>query len=253
MRYLWSCVVLCVGVGFAHGQTKSDANESFLEPFRAAATDRWEEDIQRLESRNETESYSANAILFLGSSSIRRWQSIAIDVAPYEPINRGYGGSKYSNLAVYAKRLIHPHAYRALVIFVGNDVKGEPTDHTPDQVEQFIRHILHVSRAHQPDAPVLLIEVTPTKKRWQAWPKIRQLNARIREIALSTPRTYFIATAEHFLDPDGESRLELFADDELHLNEDGYDLWSSLIRSRLDEVLRMETEFEARQEAAETP
>ena len=102
---------------------------------------------------------------------------------------------------------------------------------------------------HQPDAPVLLIEITPTEKRLEVWPRIREVNARLREIALSSANTYFIATAGHYLDPTGHPRSELFVEDRLHLNSDGYRLWSTLIRRRLDEVLRSTAEFHARQSA----
>jgi lysophospholipase L1-like esterase len=171
-------------------------------------------------------------------------------MAPYRTIQRGYGGSKYSDVAVFAERLLHPHQYRALVVFVGNDVAGKPEDHTPGQVEQWVRSIVGVSHEHQPESPVLLIEVTPTEKRFSVWPRIRDVNARLREVALTTANTYFIATAGQFLDPQGNPRSELFGDDRLHLNSAGYDLWSELIRRRLDEVLRMTAEFQARKSTA---
>lgn len=260
MRWLFSLLLL--SVPHACGQeapitaTPSDKATSasavepaadFLDRYRAKAIDKWEQAIAELEQRNASEDDPADAILFIGSSSIRRWGSIAIDMAPYRPIQRGYGGAKYSDLAVFAERLIQAHQYRALVSFVGNDVSGKPTDHTPDEVERLVRHVIAVAHQHQPSSPVLLIEVTPTEKRFEAWPKIREVNARLREIALSTPNTYFIATAEHYLDPTGYPRSELFVDDRLHLNEQGYQLWSDLIRRRLDEVLRATTEFRSRQ------
>jgi lysophospholipase L1-like esterase len=125
-------------------------------------------------------------------------------------------------------------------------VSGKPDDKTPEQVEELVRYLLGVSHAHQPDAPVLIIEVTPTEKRFAVWPQIRAVNAKLREIALTTANTYFIATAEHYLDPDGNPRNELFVEDKLHLNGDGYDLWATLIRRRLDEVFRMTAALEAR-------
>jgi lysophospholipase L1-like esterase len=216
-----------------------------LQPYRQAATDRWEKEIQSLEARNESEVLPTDGILFIGSSSIRRWHDIAVDMAPYRTIQRGYGGAKYSDLAVYAQRLIQPHRYRALVVFVGNDVSGKETDQTPAQVEQLVRYVVGVSHAHQPGAPVFLIEVTPTEKRWEVWDRIRDVNARLREVALSTADTYFIPTASHFLLPSGTPRVELFVEDKLHLSEQGYDVWSELIRRRLDDVLRTMTELGA--------
>ena len=217
----------------------SPAGERFLDDVREAAVARWEDDIEKLEALDKSQADPADAILFIGSSSIRRWTDLADDMAPFPTIRRGYGGAKYSDLAIYADRLIRPHHYRALVIFVGNDVSGKSTDHTPDQVEQFVRHVLGVAHDHQPDSPVLLIEVTPTEKRWAVWDRIRQVNGRLREIALRTPNTYFLPTASHFLRPDPAPRPELFTKDRLHLNERGYGLWAKLIRTRLDEIFQL--------------
>lgn len=240
------CLLVAVySLSTASGQENSQAGADFLEPYRQAAQEKWQATIEKLEAQDKEEVDPADAILFIGSSSIRRWDDIAIDMAPYRTIQRGFGGSKFSDVAVYAKRLIEPHPYRAMVMFVGNDVSGKPTDHTPDQVEQFVRSIVSVSHAHQPQAPVLLVEVTPTESRWAAWGKIREVNARLREIALSTPNTYFIATAGHYLRPDGTPRSELFVDDKLHLSEQGYDRWAELIRRRLDEVFRLMAEVNA--------
>lgn len=225
-----SAIVLC-SVNGAGGQD--------LSQYRTAAVKRWSKDIARFDELNQSDQTSADSILFIGSSSIRRWNAIADDMAPYKPIQRGYGGAKYSDMAVFAQRIITPHAYRAIVMFVGNGVVGKSSDLTPDEVESLTRHIVGIARAHQPQAPFLIIEITPTEKRFDAWPKIRAANARLREVALTTPMTYFVPTASHFLTPDGKPRSELFVDDRLHLNQDGYQLWSRLIKHRLDEIFAM--------------
>ncbi len=232
--------------------TEVTPDDGLLARYRKQAIDRWEKDIRALEARDATESDPEDAIMFIGSSSIRRWSDIATDMAPFRTIQRGYGGAKYSDVAVFAKRLLHPHVYQALVIFVGNDVQGKPEDHTPDQVEKLVRYIISVSNSHQADAPVFLIEVTPCSKRYSAWPAIRKVNARLREIALSTPNTHFIATAEHYLDPEGKPRDELFVGDRLHLNEAGYDQWATLIRGRISETFEFKREFEAKVGSAAT-
>jgi len=240
MRCLIVCFLFCTAAAVGQESIYVAADvDDILAPYRAAAVARWEEDIRTLEALDAVEENPADAVLFIGSSSIRRWNTIATDMAPYRVIQRGYGGAKYSDLAVFAERLLHPHQYRAVVVFVANDISGTPYDHSPQQVEQWVRYIVGVSRQHQPEAPVLLIEVTPTESRFAVWPQIRRVNERLREIALTTADTYFIATAEHYLDPYDEPRSELFVADKLHLNSDGYDLWSMLIRRRLDEVLGM--------------
>ena len=240
MRFWSILLVVCLAIpAIAQEAPKADAQELLLAKYRDTATKRWEKAIAKLEARDQQEPDPPDAILFVGSSSIRLWNAIAKDVAPYRPIQRGYGGARFSDVAVFAERLIQPHKYRALVVFVGNDVTGSNNDHTVDEVEALVRYLIGVSHAHQRNAPVLIIEVTPTESRFAAWGKIRAVNAKLREIALSTAHTYFIPTAGHYLRPDGTPRAELFRADRLHLNTEGYKLWGSLIRRRLDEVFRL--------------
>ena len=237
-------VALCVvGMGcditFAQDVTVESESPDILAPYRDAAIKRWQKSINAFDKLNAEEPDPADAIMFIGSSSIRRWETMATDMAPYKTIRRGYGGAKFTDMALFVDQIITPHQYRALVMFVGNGVTGKPEDHSPDLIEALARRIVAASHRHQEDAPVFLIEITPCEKRYDAWPKIRQVNARLREIALSTPDTYFIPTASHYLRPNGMPRPELFVDDRLHLNTDGYRLWSSLIRTRLDDVFRL--------------
>ena len=202
------------------------------------AQERWAKDIAAFDALNENERHSPQAVLFIGSSSIRRWATISTDMAPFETIRRGYGGAKFTDMAVFAEQIITPHQFKAIVMFVGNGVVGKPEDHTPEQIEALTRHIVAVSHKHQPHTPFFLIEITPCESRYGAWPKIRAVNARLREVALSTPDTYFIPTASHYLKADSTPRPELFVKDKLHLNQAGYELWASLIRTRLNDVLR---------------
>jgi len=136
----------------------------FLVQYREKAMKRWSQDIETLEQRDVVQRDPEDAILFIGSSSIRRWDTIEIDMRPYQVVQRGYGGAKYTDLAVFAKRLIHPHEYSALVVFVANDVQGKPEDHSPEQVEKCASYIAGVSRKHCPQAPIFFIEITPTRK-----------------------------------------------------------------------------------------
>lgn len=222
----------------ALGPKSVKTDDISTEQFRAAAIEKWSEDIEKLAARDAAEPDPRDAVLFIGSSSIRLWgKTIRADVAPYQPIERGYGGAKFTDIAVFADRLITPHQYRALVVFAANDVSGKPEDRTLAEIEAAVKQILAVSAQHAPQAPMLIVEVTPTRSRFDAWDQIRAVNALLREICLTTPNCYFVPTAEHYLTAEGEPRDELFGDDELHLNAFGYQLWGRLIRTRLDQIL----------------
>ena len=232
---LYLPAILCLLA--APDQSFAQEDTPLLKPHVDAAQKKWATAIAAFDELNARESHPRDALLFIGSSSIRRWDSIAEDMAPFATIRRGYGGAKYTDMAVFAERIIKPHQYRGLVMFVGNGVVGEPTDHTPEMIERLTRYIVNVSHQHQPGVPVFLIEITPCERRFAAWSKIRAVNARLREVALSTPDTYFVPTASHYLTTAGTPRPELFVADRLHLNDDGYDVWSRLIKRRLEDVL----------------
>ena len=240
MRFLFLSVILVSAFQvMSQGLMAQELAKDLLAPYREQAEKKWAKAIDGFDELNSREADPENAILFIGSSSIRRWTGMATDMNPYPTIRRGYGGAKYSDLAVFAERIVTPHEYRALVIFVGNGVTGKPDDQTPNQIEALARHVVKVSQTHQPAAPVFLVEITPCESRFGVWSKIRAVNARLREVALSTADTYFIPTASHFMSADGKPRPELFVSDRLHPSEAGYKLWARLITRRLDDVLQL--------------
>jgi hypothetical protein len=202
-----------------------------------AATRQWQDDILALEALDRVESHPADSILFIGSSSIRIWDTIGRDMAPYHPIQRAYGGAKFSDLAVFARRLIAPHQFQALVVFVANDVTGTAEDSTPEQVAGWFGHIIEVTRAAQPNAAIFCIAVTPSPARWEAWPMIRESNRALARTCASHRDVHFIPTAHAYLDEHGLPQPDLFQEDRLHLNELGYRIWAAIILSHLDERL----------------
>jgi hypothetical protein len=198
----------------------------------------WEPEIQKFENLDKTEHYPDDAVIFAGSSSIRLWSTLSDDMAPYEVIQRGYGGSRLSDFAVYSNRIFSPHKCSALVLFIANDITGGPNDKTPQEVKRLFLYVLKTFRKNHPDAPVLWIGITPTSSRWKAWPQIKIANDLIREECKNQRNTYFIKTDYAFLNEKGEPRDELFRADKLHLNDNGYKIWSGIIKTELDRVLK---------------
>ena len=58
---------------------------------------KWENDIAVFDSLNRVESANTGTLLVTGSSSIRLWDSIHQDLAPYRVMQRGYGGAKLTD------------------------------------------------------------------------------------------------------------------------------------------------------------
>jgi lysophospholipase L1-like esterase len=208
-----------------------------LEPYRPASLARWSDAMREFETRNEAETHPEDSVLVVGSSSVRLWRDIEDDMKPYHAIGRGFGGSRWSDVAVFAERLITPHRFRAAVFFVANDITGGEADKSPDEIVALFQHVRDVVRRHNPDAPVFYIAVTPTERRWEVWPEIRAGNEAVRAYCQRTPQTHFIGTESIYLNAQGRPRSELFINDRLHLNDQGYVRWAAAIKSHLDSVL----------------
>jgi hypothetical protein len=197
----------------------------------------WENDISSFEQDDRINKYPDDAILFAGSSSIRLWSSLEKDMEPYKVIQRGYGGAKLSDFAVYADRIIDPHPCRAIVLFIANDITGSVQDKSPEEVARLFRNLLRTIRKSHPSTPVFWIGITPTKSRWKVWSEIQKANNLIENVCNHHKNTWFIKTDFAFLNEKGEARDDLFISDKLHLNEDGYKVWTGIIKKEINDVL----------------
>jgi lysophospholipase L1-like esterase len=197
----------------------------------------WDKEIEKFEALDRTETYPDNAIIFAGSSSIKLWSTLARDMAPFPVIQRGFGGSKLSDVAVYADRIFKPHPCRAIVLFVANDIAGRAQDKSPEEVAELFKNIVKTIRKSHPETPVFWIEVTPSSSRWNAWPRIQEATSLIRKVCEKQKNTYSIRTDFAFLNETGKPKDELFVADKLHLNPSGYAVWTEIIKKELSHVL----------------
>ena len=178
-----------------------------------------------------------NALLFLGSSSIRLWETLAQDMAPYPVIQRGYGGAHLRDAIFYTEVLLGDYQPEMIIGFIANDIKGDPADESPAKVKRLFKFFLKQIRKRHPSTPFLWVEITPTKSRWAQWEDIQKVNQKIKAYCDKTPNVYFIETTEAFLTKEGLPRTDLFVADQLHLNPQGYALWSSIIRKQIESHL----------------
>jgi hypothetical protein len=197
---------------------------------------KWEKDVTKLASKNVSESRD-DAILFLGSSSIRLWESINADIAPYHPIRRGYGGAKYCDLAIYTPNLIEGLKFRAAVIFVANDVSGKLDDKEPVEVARLSQIVIDAIHKNQPTVPVLLVSVTATPARFAHWNRIESINDALKSVANKQTNVHFLDTKNSYLTKEKSPKPERFTKDNLHQNAEGYKHWGTLIREELAKML----------------
>lgn len=202
----------------------------------------FEQEVSILESLDVEEKAGEKDILFIGSSSIRLWDNINDDMYPYSSVKRGYGGAHFYDLIHFSERLVKNHTPKAILIFVANDITGSNglinlvSDLSPNEVKRLFKLNYKIIRGIHKHIPILLIETTPTQKRWKVWSEILKSNKKLESFCKKEPNLFYISTRDKFIGVDGLPIKSLFLNDELHLNTDGYKLWSSIIKSKLIEI-----------------
>ena len=195
---------------------------------------RFEDEILAFEAADRKARPSPGRVLFVGSSSIRLWGTLEKDMAGVPVLNRGFGGSWLADSVRLVDRIVLPYRPRAIVVFAGtNDLQDGKS---PEAVAESYREFVRLARAGLPNVPIAYIAISPAPSRWNLKDKMWRTNALIRAFSADTPGLRFIDTWPLMLDANGEPRPELYVGDRLHLNAEGYRLWTGAIRPV---VLRM--------------
>nr|WP_040673551.1 SGNH/GDSL hydrolase family protein [Rhodanobacter spathiphylli] len=212
-------------------------------PLLAAARDnrendhaQWKRDIAAFQATDRAQPPAAGAVLFIGSSSIRMWNSLATDFPQVRTLNRGFGGSEIDDATFFADRIVAPYHPRAIVMYAGdNDLAdGDSPAHLRDDFAAFVRK----ARSYDADVPIAFIAIKPSVARKVLLPKIREANALVRAYAASQRDVSYLDVFTPMLGSDGQPQSRWFIADGLHMNRQGYALWTGVVETWLDATLR---------------
>lgn len=187
------------------------------------------DDIERFKKEDGANTPPANAVLFVGSSSIRKWS----DVQTYFPratiINRGFGGCELTDVIRYAKDIILPYHPRQIVIYAGeNDLAYSDTT-TAVTVLLRVITLFDIIRSAMPSVPVIYLSLKPSPSRKRLMPEMEDANKRIRNFLLSRKNAVFLDVYHKMLNADGKPIPGLYESDSLHMNASGYATWQKII------------------------
>ena len=187
-------------------------------------------EVRTFERQDQLAPPAENAIVFVGSSSIRFWD-LQRWLPGYPLINRGYGGSIMSDSVYFADQLVTKYRPRMVIVYAGdNDVAR---DIVAEQVAADFGRFVKKIRQQLPQVRVIYISIKPSPARWQLWNQMADANAKIKQLVDADPQMDYVDVATPMLGADGRPRRELFVMDGLHLNDAGYRLWTDLIRPYL--------------------
>ncbi len=120
-------------------------------------------EIQAFEQLNKSPSPD-NSLLFLGSSSIRLWETLAEDMAPHPVIQRGYGGAHLRDAIFFPDALIGNYHPAVIIGFIANDIKGVEEDERPARSKTTVSVFFKASAATPARYPFSMGRNYPHKK-----------------------------------------------------------------------------------------
>lgn len=184
--------------------------------------------------RDELQAPEPCVTLFTGSSSVRFWFTLEDDFPSLDVVNRGFGGSEVEHVVDYFDFLVTPHQPREIVLYAGeNDINaGE----APEEVVADLNRFLDLKDQRLGQTPVYYIAMKPSKARWDQYARQNEANALIRELADARSDLIYIDIVPTMLD--GGVPKDIFVRDDLHMNAEGYRLWTSLLQPILSNKSR---------------
>lgn len=212
--------LICIvwGGALAHAQVPDPSPARFATEIHAFAN--WD-------AKN---SFPADAILFVGSSSIRLWAT-ASAFPKHTIINRGFGGSHISDVNYYYDQVVKPYAAATIVLYAGdNDIAYGKT---PERVLADFKRFVGRVQAGSGQTRILFLSIKPSVARWHHWPAMAEANRLIEDYVTDQPNLTYIDLASPLLDDRGQPK-DVYVYDKLHLNEYGYRLWNESLAPFLD-------------------
>jgi lysophospholipase L1-like esterase len=188
------------------------------------------DDIQKFKLQDSIDFPGTGKILFVGSSSFTNWKDVQDYFPAYPIINRGFGGSSLPDVIRYENNIIFPYQPKQIVIYCGeNDIAGDTTVTGKIVFERF-KQLYGDIRKNLQNVPIVYISMKPSPSRWNMRNKTMEGNKLIKKFLKKKKRNgRFVNVWDAMLEPDGQPKPEIFIQDKLHMNAEGYAIWQKLL------------------------
>ncbi|MEX0324857.1 MAG: GDSL-type esterase/lipase family protein [Puniceicoccaceae bacterium] len=191
-------------------------------------------DIERFAFADEVDMPPEGGIVCVGSSSMRFWHDrIREDLEGLSIIPRGFGGSQYTDVIYYADELILKYRPRAVLIYEG-DNDANAGKH-PQRIFADFKFLVDICQSQMPGLRFYVISAKPSIARWEIAEQMQEANKLIRKHCRKREDVVFIDLWKVMLGKDKQPLPDIFTEDQLHLNEKGYDIWTAAIAPILQE------------------
>ncbi len=198
---------------------------------------RFEDRIRSFEQQARESPPVSGGIVFAGSSTFALWQDMVDDFKPLPVINRGFGGSTFPELIYYSERIVIPCSPKIIVVYEGdNDISGSSS--SAEKVLGDFRLFAGKIRKALPLTKIYYLSIKPSPARWEKWSTMREANRLIADYVRGRKNLGYIDITGAILGDNGLPRNELFLEDRLHLNREGYQRVTAIIKPLLEKELR---------------
>jgi lysophospholipase L1-like esterase len=195
-----------------------------------ASAQGWEPAIRDFEEQDKVHPPKPGCIVFAGSSSFRFWDTLVSDMKPLDVINRGFGGSEFSDLDLYANRIVIAYRPRAVVVYEGDNDLAQGSSKTPEMVAGDFRKFVQTVHTVLPDTWVYILAIKPSKLRWNQWPQMKAANKLMQDYAATQEHVQYVDITTSMFDASGNLPRDLFKADGLHPTPKLYAMWTSIIK-----------------------
>ncbi|MGY0400092.1 MAG: GDSL-type esterase/lipase family protein [Ostreibacterium sp.] len=194
---------------------------------------RYERDIENFRRFDNSNKPAANAVLFVGSSSIRYWDTKK-SFPELPVINRGFGGASLPEILHYYDDVIKKYLPSIIVIYCDIDIEnGKSPSVTVNNFKELVNKI----EKDLPQTQILLLSMKPVLVDDFLGKDVRKnkimTNKMLNEYADSEKNVHYVDITKTMFKSDGHLRSDIFLSDGMHLNQLGYTLWNPVIKSEI--------------------
>ena len=191
----------------------------------------WKNEIDGFAEIDRRQTPPENAVLFVGSSSIRMWENLRTSFPNSKVINRGFGGSRMEDVNHYFDQIVAAYKPKTIVLYAGeNDVNDGIT---PEKVAADYKKFAETVHAQLPKTKIFYISLKPSPSRWEIADKFQKTNELIKAETEKDKSAKFVDVWKPMLGANGEPLPDIFREDNLHMNEKGYVIWTGILEKYL--------------------
>ena len=207
----------------------------FILPSVSLAENQWEPAIKAFEAQDAKKSPPKDAILFIGSSSIRWWRTDQL-FSEFPVINRGFGGAQTSDINYYLNRIVVPYKPKVIVFYCGgNDLAQK----TPEQVFlDFNSFYVSVHNA-LPKTRIIYMSLKPGPASWSTRQLCYEVNNRVKTLCEKQENLFYVDVATGMLNSKGLPDPNDYQKDGVHLTYRADIKWAALLRPTLRKIYNL--------------